>query len=423
MQKALIQNLRGFAADLTQKRVRGHAILLGLVVWGVYAINIATPGLKDREGQLKGADFLHFYVLGNIARLHDASMLYDGPRQAALGTELIHQEPGAIYLPVYGPQYSLLFRPLASLPYGWAAALWMQESALVYFLCCGLLLRACPRLREDRTTILILAAAFPGFFYLIASGQNAILALIAFTFAFFCFRARMPFAAGLALGLLMYKPQFGVVAAVVFVVTLEWKVILGALITGVGQLLAGAAYYGRSALDGYFAQLVNINQNASSLEPHIDRMHSLRAFWTLLVPWHVAASLLYAVTALGVIIVTVWCWRSKAPIELRYAVFLLGTALVDPHLTDYDLVMLMPALLVIGDRILLAPESIERDAARVLTYVAFCLPLFGPMLKVVHVQLSVPAYLALFLVLASVVRKGLQASTSSEPAAVATLEA
>jgi len=94
MPKALIQNLRGFAADLTRKRVRGHAVLLGLVLWGAYAINIATPGLKDREGQLKGADFLHFYVLGNIARLHDASMLYDASLQSALAKQLIGQDPG-----------------------------------------------------------------------------------------------------------------------------------------------------------------------------------------------------------------------------------------------------------------------------------------------------------------------------------------
>lgn len=424
MRKALIQNLRGFAADLTRKRVRGHAILLGLVLWGAYAINVAKPGLKDREGQLKGADFLHVYVLGNIARLHDASMLYDAPRQAALGAALIHQDPGEAYLPVYGPQYSLLFRPLAGLPYGWAAATWMALTALVYFLCCGLLLQTCRRLREDQTTVMIVAAAFPGFFYLIASGQNSIIALIAFTCAFFCFRARMPFAAGLALGLLMYKPQFGVMAAFVFVAALEWRVILGAVITGGGQLLAGAGYYGRSSLDAYFHQLVHMNDNASALEPHLDRMHSLRAFWNLMLPWHSVASLLYWVTALGVIAVTVWCWRSKTPVELRYAVFLLGSALVDPHLTDYDLVMLMPALLVIGDRILLAPESTQRDAARVLTYVAFCLPLFGPMLKAVHVQLSVPAYAALFLVVASVLRRESQGTAPArETAALSSLEA
>ena len=414
MPKALIQNLRGFAADLTRKRVRGHAVLLGLVLWGAYAINIATPGLKDREGQLKGADFLHFYVLGNIARLHDASMLYDASLQSALARQFIGQDPGEAYLPVYGPQYSLLFMALAALPYAWAAMAWMLGSALIYFLCCGLLLRACPRLREDRRSIFILAAAFPGFFYMVASGQNSILALIAFTTAFFCFRARSPLYAGMAIGLLMYKPQFGVVAAIVFLLTLEWKVIVGALITGGGQLLAGAAYYGRPALDAYFRQLVHINQNASALEPHLDRMHSLRAFWQLLLPWHSAAFLLYAATALPVIVITVWCWRSKAPVELRYAILLLGSALVDPHLTDYDLVMLMPALLVIGDRILLGPESTERDAARVLTYAAYCLPLFGPMLKVVHVQLSVPAYVGLFLAVAAVLRQHLHGSTMAQ---------
>jgi alpha-1,2-mannosyltransferase len=423
MWKALIQSLRGFAIDLTRKRVRGHAVLLGLVVWGAYLFNIATPGLKDREGQLKGADFLHFYALGNIARMHEGGMLYDAPRQAVLGRQLIHQDPGQSYLPVYGPQYSLLFLPLAGLPYGWAAAMWMLGSALVYFICCALVLRTCPRIKEDRTTIFILAAAFPGFFYMVASGQNSMLALIAFTTAYFCFRAKLPLAAGMALGLLMYKPQFGVMAAVVFVVALEWRVIVGAVITGGGQLAAGAAYYGRASLDGYFHQLVHINQNASALEPHLDRMHSLRSFWQLLLPWHGIASLLYAASALAVIAITVWCWRSGASFELRYAVFLLGSALVDPHLTDYDLVMLLPALLVIGDRVLLAAESNERDAARVLAYVAYCLPLFGPMLKVVHVQLSVPAYVGLFVVTAVALRQGLRSAAVGQTPAMSSLEA
>ncbi|HXS74892.1 MAG TPA: glycosyltransferase family 87 protein [Terracidiphilus sp.] len=423
MWKALIQNVRGFAADLTRKRVRGHAVLLGVVLWGAYAINIATPGIKDREGQLKGADFLHFYVLGNIARMHDASLLYDAPRQAALGAKLIHGDPGETYLPVYGPQYSLVFSPLAALPYGWAAAVWMLGSALVYLLCCTLIVKVCPRVREDRTSILILAAAFPGFFYMVASGQNSILALVAFTTAFFCFRAKLPLLAGMALGVLMYKPQFGVMAAALFVLTLEWRVIAGALITGVGQLIAAASYYGNGALDAYFAQLKRINQSASALEPHLDRMHSLRAFWQQLLPWNGIAFAIYALCAIFVIAITVWCWRSRAPIELRYAVFVLGSVLVDPHLTDYDLVMLMPALLVIGDRILLAEESAQRDAARVLMYLAYVLPLFGPMLKMLHIQLSVPAYVALFLVVASIIRGELVTDDLRKAAIVSSVQA
>ncbi|MGA9585161.1 MAG: glycosyltransferase family 87 protein, partial [Terracidiphilus sp.] len=327
METALKRNLQSLAVDLTRKRVRGHAVLLGLVVWGMYAINIATPGLRDREGQLKGADFLHFYVLGNIARMHDGSMLYDAPRQAALAQQLIGQEPGEAFLPVYGPQFSLLFVPFAGLPYVWAAAAWMLTSVLVYGICCWLVWRVCSHLRRDRTTVLILAAAFPGFFYMVASGQNSALALIAFTAAFFCFRAERPLLAGMALGLLAYKPQFGLMAAAVFVLTLEWKVIAGALITGVGQLATGALYYGKAVLENYLRGLTQINQNAAALEPHIDRMHSLRAFWRLLLPWPGVAFLLYGATALVVVVVTVWCWKSKAPLQLRYAVFLLGSVL------------------------------------------------------------------------------------------------
>jgi alpha-1,2-mannosyltransferase len=426
METALKRNLHSFAADLTRKRIRGHAALLGLVMWGLYAINIATPGLRDRVGQLKGADFLHFYVLGNIARMHDGSMLYDAPRQATLAHQLIRQDPGEAFLPVYGPQFSLLFIPLAGLPYGWAAAAWMLASALVYGICCWLVLRVCPHLQGDRTTVLILAAVFPGFFYLVASGQNSALALIAFTTAFFCFRAERPLLAGMALGLLAYKPQFGVMAAAVFVLTLEWRVIAGALITGAGQLAAGALYYGRAALDTYLKGLTQINHNAVALEPHLGRMHSLRAFWWLLLPWPRVAFVLYAATALVVVVVTVWCWKSKTPLQLRYAVFLLGSALVDPHLTDYDLVMLVPALLLIGDCILQSPESTERDAARLLTYAAYFLPLFGPLLKVAHVQLSVIAYAALFLVATEVIRKqtiGPSGREQEYPAAVSSLGA
>jgi hypothetical protein len=414
MRSAFIQSVRSFAADLTRKRVRAHAALLGIVLWGAYAINIATAGLIDREGQLKGADFLHFYVLGNIARMHASGMLYDAPGQAALAQHLIHQTPNETYLPVYGPQFSLLFLPFAGLPYGWAAASWMLMSALAYAICCWLVLRTCPRLQDDRTTIFVVAAAFPGFFFMVASGQNSALALIAFTAAYFGFRTKRPFLAGMALGLLMYKPQFGVMAAVLFVLTLEWKVVAGAVITGAGQVTAGVLYYGRSALQAYYEGLRHINQNASALEPHLDRMHGLKSFWQMLLPWHGAASLLYALSALTVIVITVWCWKSKARFELRYAVFLLGTALVDPHLTDYDLVILVPGLLFVGEYFLLSEQSMERDTARLLTYAAFCLPLFGPMLKAVHVQLSVPAYAGLFLVVAAVTRKEMDESTGRE---------
>ena len=71
-------------------------------------------------------------------------------------------------------------------------------------------------------------------------------------------------------------------------------------------------------------------------------MHSLRAFWNLLLPWPDAAFTLYILTAIGILIFAIACWRRPAPLEHRFAIMLLATVLVAPHLTVYDLVILTP---------------------------------------------------------------------------------
>jgi hypothetical protein len=55
---------------LTSKRLRAHGLLLALTIWGIYLWTIATPTLRDRNGNLKGTDFLHLYTLGSLARSH-----------------------------------------------------------------------------------------------------------------------------------------------------------------------------------------------------------------------------------------------------------------------------------------------------------------------------------------------------------------
>jgi len=40
-------------------------------------VNIDTPGLRDRGGLIKGADFLHFYTLGTLAKEGRGDLLYN----------------------------------------------------------------------------------------------------------------------------------------------------------------------------------------------------------------------------------------------------------------------------------------------------------------------------------------------------------
>jgi len=83
------------------------------------------------------------------------------------------------------------------------------------------------------------------------------------------------------------------------------------------------------------------------------------------------------------------CWRSRAPLNLRYSVLLLATVLVAPHLTVYDLVILAPAFLLLGDWAIQTPAHPLAPAAQVLLYISYPLFLLGPVSRFTHVQLSV----------------------------------
>jgi len=406
---------------LNQQRIRRQALLLAAALWLGYAVTLATPGMRDRFGHLKGADFLHAYILGTVALEHRGDALYDARAQREIGEQRVPESAGDYFLPVYGPQYSLIWAPLAWLSYGWAAAIWMLLSAAIYAACCYSVWQTCPNLHAYGTTVALAAAAFPGFFALITFGQNSALALACFTGAYFALRARREVLAGLCLGLLAYKPQLAVVAACVFVAACVWprnaaavsegehrlarttslgacKVVLGAALSVLAQLSAAWAWYGARPLVSYAHVLTRLGLTgngsmATILEPKPYLMHSLRAFWNLLLPWPSVAFTLYALTAAAAIALAIWSWSRPEPLENRFAVMLLATVLVAPHLTVYDLVILAPAFLWIGD-------SLQTHAAKRLAwllYLAYVLPFAGPLARWTHLQLSVIVLAALVL--------------------------
>jgi Glycosyltransferase family 87 len=383
----------------TRRRVRGHAALLAVVVWMLYAANLTHPGLRDWFGQVKAADFVHEYVLGKIALERNEPLLYDYQGQLQLSRLAIPGLAGESYLPIYAPQVSLLYSPFAMLPYLWAAALWMLFSAAMYAACCYAVWRTAPNLQGEGSTIAILALALPAFFNLIAFGQNSAIALCAFVLAYLALRSRKPFFAGMALGVLLYKPQLGIAAAVLFVLTLDWRLILGGLVTAASQLGIAWAYYGKICLLDYFHALRNLGQNAKLLEPKLFQMYSLRSFWQMLLPWPSVAFALYLVSAVIVLALLYRAWRSPGPLSLRYAAFLVATVLVDPHLTSYDLVVLAPAFLLIGDWILGNSAAAGLGRTKWLLYLGYALPLFGPAIRDLHVQVAVPVFFLLFVAL------------------------
>jgi hypothetical protein len=380
------------ASSITSQRLRTHGLILALCLWSVYLWNMATPGLIDRAGNLKGTDFLHFYTLGSLALAHRGADLYNLQAQSELAAQRVSAAAGIRYLPLYPPQVSIFFAPFARLSYPWALLLWLSLSKLIYAVCCYAVWRACPNLRNRWLTVFILAVGFPAFWHLIAWGQTSALALACFTLAFFALRAQREFLAGLAIGCLIFKPQLGLAAAIVFLLTLRWKLIAGALLSATVELLPAWLYYGPGPFREWIRVLLNVPRMLPLLEPRLYQTHSLRTFWAMLVPWNSASFALYVISALLVSALAVACWRSPMTmtLSLRYSALLLATVLLATHLTVYDLVILAPAFLLLSDWVLSDPDNASVPRLKLLLYLAFVLPLLGPFARWTHVQLSIP---------------------------------
>ena len=163
---------RNFARWLTPRRVRGHAVLLAVCLWTVYAVDMSAPGLRDRTGLVKGADFLHYYTLGKLALENRGDVLYNMRAQSTELAKLVPEASGYVFVPLYGPQVSLFFAPLALLSYGWALTVWLCLNVVIYTWCCYVVWKTCANLQNQEWTVPAAAIAFPGFFQLLLWGQT-----------------------------------------------------------------------------------------------------------------------------------------------------------------------------------------------------------------------------------------------------------
>jgi hypothetical protein len=353
-------------------------------MWGVLAINLASPGVVALNGHLKGEDYSHFYVLGRLVLDGETAYLYDPIAQAAYMRTAIPGAPSAYFVPVYGPQVALLFAPLASLPYLASLALWWAATIVVYFVCCFAVLRACPMLQRRRADVALALLASPALWQLVVHGQNSVLALGALTGGWLSLRTGRSWAAGLLFGVLFYKPQLGLVAAITLLLTGHWKAVAGMAMSAAAQLSAAWLFLGLPVLDAYLRMLAALPEIASLLEPKPYLLHTFRAFFAMLPIGAGYAVLLWLVSSAVLIALLVRRWPSPRAIVgrnlsdpaesagvgrvlfdpagpsnpaardagLGFALMLIATVLISPHTSVYDLVILAPALLLIVDRML-----------------------------------------------------------------------
>jgi len=390
------------SAHLTQSRIRAHAIILAVCLWGVCAVDYATPGIFDRAGTIKFQDFIQFPIAARLIAQGRASELYND-RVLADGIRAIVGRDTTVHLQYfYGPQVALPFIPLGRFSFLVQAGIWVMLSLLMYFACVYLLWKACPALRPYRALVALCAIAYPPLFHFFVRGQVSAVVLVCFTAACLAFLARREWLAGIALGLLVFKPQFLVAVPLVLLLAQAWKAFAGLALSAGAQLAFAFLYFGPPVMRAYISVLLHSAGRPSTTELLYSpiQMHSLRTFWELLISWPLGVGILYALSSIVVVGMAAAVWKSSAPRPLRFSALILASVLVNPHIYVYDLLVLVPVFLLLADRALEHGAQHPSPAVlRVLLYLAFVLPLLGPLSRWTHLQLSVPVFTALLCLL------------------------
>jgi len=393
----LLSRIALLSALLNTRRLRTHAALLLICLWGTVAFDYAVPGIFDRAGNIKFQDFLQFSISARLIVQGRADQLYDDQVLAHEVHAIVGRDSRVFLQYFHGPQVPLPFIPMLSLPYLAQAAIWVAISLAIYFTCTWLVWKHCAAHRSQRTLVVLSTLAYPPLFHFFVRGQLSSLVLACFTGSYFALAAHRNWLAGAILGCLAFKPQFLVAIPLILLFAQAWKVAAGLLSSAATQLTLTWIYFGPSVMRVYLTRLLHGGANPSSTELTFSaiQMHSLYSFSEILIPWHPGVWALYLTCSVGVIALAAAIWRSSSPLPLRFSALSLAAVLVNPHIYVYDLLALAPVFLLLVDWSLVNSHHPAKPTLDVLLYLAFLLPLFGPLAHWTHLQLSVVVFTAI----------------------------
>lgn len=334
------------ASDRVVEAIATRARPISLILLVAYAatcimIWATSNGGADANGNPLGSDFSSYWNAGELAAGGAPASAYDfetlhSAQRAAFGD-------GTPFYPFpYPPTFLAIAALLSFLPYLGALLIWQAATLPIYVAALG---AAYGSLRRD---VVLLGVAFPAVFVNLIHGQNGFLSagLLGLGVALV---DRRPILSGVLIGLLSYKPQFGVLLPVVLIATGRWRTFATAAATTVVICAASLAIFGVDAWTAFLAsasvtRTLILEQGGAGWQKFITTFAALRA-WGLGVELSYAAQ---AALAVLVMAISVRLWRSQAAFEVKAAGLISGTMLIAPYALDYDLVTLGPALAFLG---------------------------------------------------------------------------
>jgi arabinofuranan 3-O-arabinosyltransferase len=304
--------------------------------------NTGTPRLNDfTYNWIGGAQALH----ANTAALFDPTALLK--IQAAV-VGLDYSKETFFQNWPYPPIFLLVMAPLAMLPYI-TAFLGFQAMTLLGCIAVVFLI-----VRQPAAIALVLASPFN--ISNVAQGQTGFLRASLVGAALLALERR-PVLAGVFIGCLTYKPQFGILFPVALAAARQWRAITSAAITAAFLASASIAVFGigpweafpRELLGHADGVLVRLPSAGPSIWPPVQTVHGLvRALHCS----ETLAALAQGCTTAGVALIVWLVWRSPGRYPLKAAILSAATFIATPFAWLHDLtVIAIPVAFLARDQI------------------------------------------------------------------------
>jgi hypothetical protein len=232
---------------------------------------------------------------------------------------------------LYPPTLLLFLYPLGWMPYFTAFTVWVVTTLLLYE---AAIYAIIPR-------VAALIAALTPFVVTenILLGHNGFLtaALIGFSLAFLERRVLLP---GILLGLLTYKPQFGILFPVALLAARNWRAMVSAVVASVTFAVAAWIAFGAEGWPTFIRSLLDRNSTLSPVDGYVFVGQSVFGFLN----WMGASSRIswgihFSIAAVVVFIVFA-VWARPIPYSLKASILCIGLIIVNPHVQEYDLCIL-----------------------------------------------------------------------------------
>ena len=288
--------------------------------------------IYDPTGLGIPTDFVNVWAAGKLVLDGTPALAYDWDIQKKVEVALLGQDFAGYFAWHYPPPFLFVASFLAQFPYAVAFAGWMAISLVPYL--------AVVRGIVGRPFGLMLAVAFPMVFSNTLVGQNGFLTAALIGGALYFLPVR-PVLSGICLGLLSYKPQYGLLFPIVLIAAGQWRVFLSAAVTVIALALVSWLAFGTEAWKAFFHWIPMFS--LSFLSEGKATWWKLQSLYSLLRflggPESFAWAVHWVFTA-SVATVLALMWRSRVPYTLKAAALATGTLLVTPYLFMYDMMVL-----------------------------------------------------------------------------------